>query len=55
MYFVQEFAGEDLSHLFLDQREEELRIAAEQKRAKLAAVPGALNPHEIKEEGMDGE
>merc|ERR1719204_1766713 len=52
---IKEFAGEDLSHLFLDQREEELRIAAEQKRAKLAAVPGALNPHEIKEEGIDGE
>ena len=53
--YFQEYAGEDTSHLFLDQKESELRQAAEEKRKKQMAVPGILNPHEIKEEGMDGE
>jgi len=52
---IKEYAGEDTSHLFLDQKEAELQQAAEEKRKKQMAVPGILNPHEIKEEGMDGE
>jgi exportin-1 len=52
---IKEYAGEDSSHLFLDQKEEQLREAAQEKLKKQKAVPGVLNPHEIKEEGMDGE
>lgn len=51
---IREFAGDDTADLFLDQKEEEIKKAAEDKRLKQSNVPGVLNPHEIKEEGMDG-
>jgi len=51
---IREFAGDDTSGLFLDQKEEEIRKAAAQKREKQMTVPGVLNPHEMPEENMDG-
>lgn len=48
----QEFAGEDDSDLFLEEREATLRQAEEEKRKIQASVPGILNPHEINE-GME--
>jgi exportin-1 len=38
----------------LDQKEEEIKVASEEKRKKQAAVPGVLNPHELPEDTMDG-
>lgn len=50
---IKEFAGEDDSDLFLEERESELRFAQEQKRRIQMSVPGILNPHEIPEEMQD--
>ncbi|GAB6021702.1 Exportin-1 [Chamberlinius hualienensis] len=50
---IKEYTGEDTSDLFLEEREEELRTAQEQKRRIQLSVPGILNPHEIPEEMQD--
>lgn len=49
---TQEFAGEETTDLFLDEREQQLREAAGAKRRQQMAVPGILNPHELPDEGM---
>lgn len=49
----QEFAGEDTSDLFLEERETALRQAQEEKHKLQMSVPGILNPHEIPEEMCD--
>lgn len=51
--FLQEFAGEDTSDLFLEERETALRQAQEEKHKLQMSVPGILNPHEIPEEMCD--
>ncbi|KAH0622885.1 hypothetical protein JD844_025713 [Phrynosoma platyrhinos] len=48
-----EFAGEDTSDLFLEERETALRQAQEEKHKLQMSVPGILNPHEIPEEMCD--
>ncbi|KAJ8781233.1 hypothetical protein J1605_011217 [Eschrichtius robustus] len=49
----KEFAGEDTSDLFLEERETALRQAQEEKHKLQMSVPGILNPHEIPEEMCD--
>ncbi|KAG1667326.1 Exportin-1 [Nymphon striatum] len=50
---IVEFAGEDDSDLYLEEREATLRVAQEEKRKAQMAVPGILNPHEIPEDMQD--
>ncbi|NXK81342.1 XPO1 protein, partial [Amazona guildingii] len=50
---IKEFAGEDTSDLFLEERETALRQAQEEKHKLQMSVPGILNPHEIPEEMCD--
>ncbi|MGH0141434.1 UNVERIFIED_CONTAM: hypothetical protein FKN15_009228 [Acipenser sinensis] len=47
---IKEFAGEDTTDLFLEERESSLRQAQEEKHKLQMSVPGILNPHEIPEE-----
>jgi len=47
---IREFTGEDDSDLFLEEREQALKTAQEEKRKIAVAVPGMLNPHEMPEE-----
>ncbi|CAB1344849.1 unnamed protein product [Coregonus sp. 'balchen'] len=50
---IKEFAGEDTTDLFLEERETSLRQAQEEKHKLQMSVPGILNPHEIPEEMCD--
>ena len=50
---IKEFAGDDPSDLYLEEREESLRKAAEDKRRVQESVPGILNPHELSEDMQD--
>jgi len=50
---IKEFTGDDNSDLFLEEREEALRKAANEKRRMQESVPGILNPHEIPEDMQD--
>jgi len=50
---IKEFAGDDTSDLYLEEREEALRKAAEDKRKIQESVPGILNPHELPEDMQD--
>lgn len=50
---IKEFTGEDQSDLYLEERNEALKKACEEKRRIREAVPGILNPHEIPEEMQD--
>ncbi|GIY24907.1 exportin-1 [Caerostris extrusa] len=50
---IREFAGEDDSDLFLEEREAALLQAQEEKRRIDKSVPGILNPHEIGEDMQD--
>jgi len=50
---IKEFHGENCEDLYLDEREEQLRNAQEEKRKRQKAVPGILNPHEMGEEMQD--
>lgn len=50
---VQEFAGEDTTDLFLEEREASLRQAQEEKHKLQMSVPGILNPHELPEDMCD--
>jgi len=47
---IREFTGEDDSDLFLEEREQALKTAQEEKRKIAVTVPGMLNPHEMPEE-----
>lgn len=53
LFFYQEFAGEDNSDLFLEERETSIRQAQEEKRKIQMAVPGIIGPHEIPEDMQD--
>ncbi|XP_023268187.1 exportin-1-like [Seriola lalandi dorsalis] len=50
---IKEFAGEDTTDLFLEEREASLRQAQEEKHKLQMSVPGILNPHELPEEMCD--
>ncbi len=50
---IKEFAGDDTSDLYLEEREETLKKAAEDKRRIQESVPGILNPHELPEDMQD--
>uniref|UniRef100_A0A674D967 Exportin-1 n=1 Tax=Salmo trutta TaxID=8032 RepID=A0A674D967_SALTR len=50
---IKEFAGEDTTDLFLEEREMSLRQAQEEKHKLQMSVPGILNPHELPEEMCD--
>merc|ERR1712154_124337 len=47
---IREFTGEDDSDLFLEEREESLKVAQEEKRKIQISIPGMLNPHEVPED-----
>lgn len=49
----QEITGDDDSDLYLEEREQELKVAAEEKRRHQLTVPGLLNPHEMPEDMQD--
>lgn len=49
---IREFAGEDNSDLFIEDREVIIRTAQEEKRKVHMTVPGILGPHELPEEEM---
>jgi exportin-1 len=53
IYVWQEYTGEDDTDLFLEEREQALRQAQDEKRRAQMAVPGILNPHEMPEEMQD--
>ncbi|XP_046372994.1 exportin-1-like [Haliotis cracherodii] len=50
---IREFAGEDMNDLFLEERENAIRQALDEKRKIQRSVPGILGPHEIPEEMQD--
>lgn len=50
---IKEFAGDDTEDLYLGEREEALKKAAEEKRKIQESVPGILNPHELPEDMQD--
>jgi len=50
---IKEFAGEDTTDLFLEEREQALTKAQEEKRRLQMSVPGILNPHDVTEEMQD--
>ncbi|CAK8692305.1 exportin-1-like [Clavelina lepadiformis] len=50
---IKEFAGEDTSDLFLEEREAALIKAQEEKLRTQMAVPGIVNPHDVAEEMQD--
>lgn len=50
---IKEFTSDDTSDLFLEEREEALKKAAEDKRRIQESVPGILNPHELPEDMQD--
>ncbi|XP_055956822.1 exportin-1 [Patella vulgata] len=50
---IREFAGEDLSDLFLEEREGAIRQAQDEKRKVQLSVPGILGPHELQEDMQD--
>ena len=43
---TQEYTGGDVSDLFLEEREIQLKKAAEDKRKAQLSVPGIINPHD---------
>ena len=49
----QEVVGEDLSGLYLAERQEALQRAQQEKMTQYAAIPGMLNPH-MNSSSMDG-
>lgn len=52
-FLWQEFAGEDNQDLFLEEREQAIKQAQEEKRKIQMSVPGILGPHEIQEDMQD--
>ena len=49
----QEIAGDETSDLFLEERENGLKQAQEEKRKVQMSVPGIINPHDMPEEMQD--
>ena len=52
-FTFQEYQGEDCADLYLEEREQQLSVAQDEKRKRQSAVPGILNPHEVSEEMQD--
>ena len=52
-FYLKEFAGEDNSDLYLEERENTIRQAQDEKRKVQMSVPGILGPHEMPEEMQD--
>jgi exportin-1 len=50
---IREFAGEDNTGLFLEEREAAIRLAQEEKRRVQLTVPGIIGPNELPEEMQD--
>ena len=50
---LQEFAGEDNSDLFLEERENAIKTAQDEKHKIQMSVPGIIGPHEMPEEMQD--
>jgi len=50
---IREFAGEDDSDLFLEERESAIQRAQMEKRKHQMSVPGIIGPHEMPEEMQD--
>jgi len=50
---IKEYQGESCDDLYLEERENQLRSAQEEKRKRQKAVPGILNPHEVGEDMQD--
>ncbi|CAF1524233.1 unnamed protein product [Adineta ricciae] len=50
---IREATGSDTADLYLEDREQALKRAAEEKRQIQMSVPGILNPHEIPEDMQD--
>ncbi|MCL4120297.1 UNVERIFIED_CONTAM: hypothetical protein GTU68_065524 [Idotea baltica] len=50
---IREVTGDDDSDLYLEEREEALQHAQEEKRRIQMSVPGILNPHELPEDMQD--
>jgi exportin-1 len=50
---IREFAGEDNTGLFLEEREGAIRQAQEEKRRVQLTVPGIIGPNELPEEMQD--
>ena len=53
LFVWQEFAGEDNTDLFLEEREQQIVKAQEEKRRVQMSVPGIIGPHDIPEEMQD--
>ena len=53
MFGWQEVAGEDNTDLFLEEREQQIVKAQEEKRRVQMSVPGIIGPHDIPEEMQD--
>jgi exportin-1 len=53
IFLLQEYAGEDNSDLFLEERESAIRQAQEEKRKAQMMVPGIIGPHDLPEEMQD--
>ena len=41
---LEEHAGDDTTSLYLEERESQIQQAAEEKRNKMLAIPGIINP-----------
>ena len=48
--YIQEFSGDDPGDLFIEEREAQLRKAADDKRQQQLLVPGIVNPHDRPDE-----
>lgn len=53
VYVIQEYRGEDVSDLYLEERDQQLKSAQEEKRKVQLSVPGIVNPHDVPEEMQD--
>lgn len=53
MVQIKEYRGEDGSDLYLEEREQQLKSAQEEKRKVQLSVPGIVNPHDVPEEMQD--
>uniref|UniRef100_A0A5S6QV72 Importin N-terminal domain-containing protein n=1 Tax=Trichuris muris TaxID=70415 RepID=A0A5S6QV72_TRIMR len=50
---LKEYAGEDVSDLYLEEKEQEMQVIIQEKLRVASLVPGMLNPHEIQEDMQD--
>lgn len=53
MVQIKEYRGEDVSDLYLEERDQQLKSAQEEKRKVQLSVPGIVNPHDVPEEMQD--